>query len=231
MSSDKIKQCAASDELLQKITVAAQEADAAEQSVSTAQAELVSRSKAVGLLLLEAKKLHPKGKDFEAFLNRVDGLKRSRAYDLMKLAGGRTTDEELRKDARERQAKSRAKKKKPPVTQTPFENGDVIELEADSFRDVTESAEASAEASAEVRKAEYADADTAEERWQRSLSNLAGDAIALRAFWRKEFGDWEKFKAPSDLITLAKQAADEWAAIASQLDLSIPTFLRRDEAA
>jgi hypothetical protein len=230
MSIDK-EQCAASDELLQKITVALNAADAAEQSVLTAQAELVSRSKAVGLLLLEAKKLYPKVKVFDAFLGRVQGLKLSRAYDLMKLAGGRTTDEELRQDARERQAKSRAKKKKPPVTQTPVENGDVIELEADSFRDVTETAEASAEASAEVRKAEYADVDTAEERWQRSLGNLAGDAIALRAFWRQEFGDWEKFKAPSDLITLAKQAADEWTAIASQLDLSIPTFLRRDKAA
>jgi hypothetical protein len=60
---------------------------------------------------------------------------------------------------------------------------------------------------------------------------MAGEAISLRASWRKEFGDWEKFKAPSDLITLAKQAADEWAAIASQLDLSIPPFLRRDAEA
>ena len=53
-------------------------------------------------------------KDFETFLKRVDGLKLSRAYDLLRLAGGRTTDEELKKDARERQQKSRAKKKKQP---------------------------------------------------------------------------------------------------------------------
>jgi hypothetical protein len=41
----------------------------------------VSRSKQVGMLLLEAKKLHPAVKDFEAFLIRVS-LKLSRAYDL-----------------------------------------------------------------------------------------------------------------------------------------------------
>jgi hypothetical protein len=52
-------------------------------------------------------------KDFEAFLKKVKGLKLSRAYDLLRLAGGRTTDEELRKDARERKQKSRAKKRTP----------------------------------------------------------------------------------------------------------------------
>ena len=78
-----------------------------QQTVSTAQAECASRSKQVGMLLLEAKKLHPK--DFGSFLMEV-GLKQSRAYDLMRLAGGRTTDEELRKDARERKQNSRAKK-------------------------------------------------------------------------------------------------------------------------
>jgi hypothetical protein len=40
-----------------------------------------------------------------------DGLKQSRAYDLLKLAGGRTTDEELRKETRDRVEKHRAKKK------------------------------------------------------------------------------------------------------------------------
>jgi hypothetical protein len=76
----------------------------------------------------------------------------------MRLAGGRTTEEELKKDARERQAKSREKKKKKPLAkEMPF--GDVIELKADSFRDITESSEASAEASADARKAAYASAD------------------------------------------------------------------------
>ena len=82
-------------------------------TMAAAQTELVSRSKAVGELLLMAKKLHPAKKDFDAFLRRVNGLHISRAYDLLRLAGGRVTDEELRQEARERQRKSRAKRKLP----------------------------------------------------------------------------------------------------------------------
>jgi hypothetical protein len=103
--------------LLSTIRTAVAAANDAEQNATTAQAELVSRSKQVGMLLLEAKKLHPAVKDFEAFLMRV-GRKLSRAYDLLRLAGGRTTDEELKKDARERQQKSRAKKLPKPDSVT-----------------------------------------------------------------------------------------------------------------
>jgi hypothetical protein len=63
-----------SEELLTKINDAV-------KAANEAQIEQVSRSKAVGLLLLEAKKLDPTKKQFEAFLNRVNGLKVSRAYD------------------------------------------------------------------------------------------------------------------------------------------------------
>jgi hypothetical protein len=93
--------------LLEEINVAVKAVNEAERDVTTAQAELVSRSKRVGLLLLEAKKQYSAVKDFEAFLKKVDGLKLSRAYDLLKLAGGRTTDEELKREARERQQKKR----------------------------------------------------------------------------------------------------------------------------
>ena len=49
--------------------------------------------------------------DFETFLKRVDGLKLSRAYDLLRLAGGRTTDEEIRQATKERVKKHRTKKR------------------------------------------------------------------------------------------------------------------------
>jgi hypothetical protein len=109
----------ADEALLDKINAAVAEHNAAEQAVTTAQSELVSKSKVVGQLLLEAKKRHPKVAEFESFLKRVNGLKLSRAYDLLRLAGGRTTDEELRQDARERKQKSRAKKKLPRPEATP----------------------------------------------------------------------------------------------------------------
>jgi hypothetical protein len=57
-------------------------------------------------------------KDFDAFLKKVHGLKLSRAYELLRLAGGRTTDEELKKENRERQQKSRAKKSFQPRTRS-----------------------------------------------------------------------------------------------------------------
>jgi hypothetical protein len=89
--------------------------------------------------LLEAKKRHPKVKDFKAFLKGVNGLKLSRAYDLLRLAGGRTTDEELRQDARERVRKHRAKKKLPkPISVT---DPDVTE----SPKRIAQSPEVSAE--------------------------------------------------------------------------------------
>jgi hypothetical protein len=140
--------------LLGKLNAAVAEHNAAEQAVTTAQSELVSKSKVVGQLLLEAKERHPKVKDFETFLKRVNGLKLSRAYDLLRLAGGRATDEELRQDARDRQRKSRAKKKAPspvkPITSEPKPEP--------TFRDkpyVTESQEISIE----ERQAQNADLD------------------------------------------------------------------------
>jgi hypothetical protein len=85
-----------------------------------------------------AQKRHPKPKDFDKFIKPVVGLGRSRAYDLIRLAGGRTTEAQLRKDQRERQAKSRANKKKksPPQLPPPAEP-----QPAATFRDVTETAE------------------------------------------------------------------------------------------
>ena len=127
--------------LLGKINAAVAEHNAAERAVTTAQAELVSKSKVLGQLLLEVKKRHPKAADFEAFLKRVNGLGRSRAYDLLRLAGGRTTDEELRKDARERVRKHRAKKKLPTPEPVSVTDPDVTE----SSKRITQSAAISAE--------------------------------------------------------------------------------------
>ena len=180
-------------DLLTKLNEAVAAANAAEQIATAAQGELVSRSKAVGLLLLEAKKLHPTVADFEAFLKKVNGLKLSRAYDFMRLAGGRTTDEELKKDARDRQAKSRAKKKppQPKPKQALLDSGDVIELGADGFRDVTESE--SAQASAERRKAD--DLTPEEKAAKRSAHFLSEFSIACRTYLPKITVEADRQKA------------------------------------
>jgi len=63
-----------------------------------------------------------------------------------------------------------------------------------------------------------ADCETPEQFWQRSLSNLAGDAVAMRAFWTRQFGAWEKFEVTSELVTLAEQAAEVWSKLAVDLE-------------
>ena len=73
---------AADQALLDKLNAAVAEHNAAEQAVTTAQSELVSKSKAVGLLLLEARKRHPKVADFEAF---PEARQRAEAFPRLRL--------------------------------------------------------------------------------------------------------------------------------------------------
>jgi hypothetical protein len=157
--------------LLGKINAAVAEHNAAERAVTTAQAELVSKSKALGQLLLEAKRRHSKVADFEAFLKRVNGLKLSRAYDLLRLAGGRTTDEELRKDARERVRKHRAKKKLPTPKPVSVTDPDVTESpkQIPTPNRMTQSPEISAE----QRRRENADLDLSAQEREASAHHLA----------------------------------------------------------
>lgn len=55
-------------------------------------------------------------------------------------------------------------------------------------------------------------------RWHRSLSNLAGEAVSLPAYWKQQFGaDWEKFEVTSDVLTLAKEAGETWSGIVESL--------------
>ena len=56
-----------------------------------------------------------------------------------------------------------------------------------------------------------------QQRWQYGLDSLASWTISLPDHWTREFGDWESFEAPSDLITLAEQAAEAWTKIAAKL--------------
>jgi hypothetical protein len=178
------------DDLLVKINEAVAAANEAEAKVTTAQAELVSRSKTVGLLLLEAKKLHPKVNDFEAFLKRVDGLKLSRAYDLLRLAGGRTTDEEIRKATRDRVKKHRASKKLPRPAPAPKAEPEPISV---TSTPVTESAEISID----ERKARHADLDlSAEQRVAKASAHyLAEFTVACRSYLPKITVEADRQKA------------------------------------
>jgi hypothetical protein len=194
-----------SDEaLLQKITAAVAAANEAEKTAETAKAELVSRSKVVGQLLLEAKKRHPKVADFEAFLKRVNGLKLSRAYDLLRLAGGRVTDEQLRQEARDRQRKSRTNKKVPLPTKAEPEPKPISVTDPH----VTESAEIGAE----ERRAQMAALDVADDQraTKASAHALAEFIVACRNWLPKITTEADRQKARllvADLTTDKKAEA------------------------
>jgi hypothetical protein len=179
------------DHLLESINAAVKAANEAEAAAMTARDELVSRSKQVGLLLLEAKKLHPMVKDFDAFLKQVDGLQMSRAYEMMKLAGGRTTDEELRKEARERQQRKRERDRLSKAKQPKA---------AEPLRDVTESPGVGSNdidpvASAEARKADYAGGTPGQKAKQASAKNLAEFVVAARLYLPKITIEADRAKA------------------------------------
>src|SRR6516164_11375648 len=85
--------------LLDKIKSAFAAVNEAEAANKAARDEHVSRAKALGLLLLDAHKRHPKVADFRKFLKDVKGLQLSRAYDYMAVASDRKTVQELRDQA------------------------------------------------------------------------------------------------------------------------------------
>jgi hypothetical protein len=161
--------------LLKKINKAVAAANEAEATVTTAQAELVSRSKALGLLLLEAKKLHPAVKDFEMFLKRVDGLQRTRAYDCMRVAGGRITDEELRQQERDRKRKTRAKNKLPkPVSGTNPLVPESLEVSIEERKAQHAALDQSAEEDAEKPQDEFAGWLDVEEKARKESADCLG---------------------------------------------------------
>jgi hypothetical protein len=178
---------AADQALLDKLNAAVAEHNTAEKAHEAAEkareathGELVSRSKAVGLLLLEARKRHPKLPDFEAFLKRVNGLKLSRAFDLLRLAGDRVTDEQLRQEARERQRKSRAKKAKIPPPAKPITAEPKPKPDSVTTPHVTESQEISVE----QRRRENANLDlSAEERAAKASAHALAEFIVACRNW------------------------------------------------
>jgi hypothetical protein len=54
-------------------------------------------------------------------------------------------------------------------------------------------------------------------RWRGSVRMMAGEAISLRAYWTRHFGNWQGYDVPSDVLTLAQEAAEAWAQIAEEL--------------
>jgi hypothetical protein len=142
---------------------------------------------------------------FKTFLSQIAGLGLSRAYDFIAVADGRTTVEELRKDARERQQKSRASKKKLPRPAPALKRPEQRpEPKRDSVTDphVTETAKADAER----RKAEKHEAEKTATESERALEEFA---YACRT-WLPKMSEADRHKAlqlVTDIVSPKAEAA------------------------
>ena len=57
-----------------------------------------------------------------------------------------------------------------------------------------------------------------ERLWDRSASDLAGNAMTMEASWTRQFGAaWRDFPVSPSLAGLAREAADAWTFLAEQL--------------
>jgi hypothetical protein len=242
--------------------------------------------KAAGLYLIEARERLPieqPGKRFTAYIVGECKMQTSRAYELIAIAEGRLTLEEIRakknESSKAAHAKTRAAAKSGfplnsgKTNSEPDEGGDeansesevaapevlednilhaiggmnenarvfnkLLKISAFDREAVTRvntaidgmigkwrSIQSTLKKKAVPRGADYSepteedceDCNNDSERWERSLSNMAGDAISIRAFWDKTFGkEWTEFDVPSTAVTLAKQAAKEWTELAADL--------------
>jgi hypothetical protein len=56
-----------------------------------------------------------------------------------------------------------------------------------------------------------------EDQWQRSVLNNTGDAIVMRDYWTRVFGDeWKTFSVTADMERFAHEAMKSWKAIAEE---------------
>jgi hypothetical protein len=161
--------------------------------------------KAAGLYLIEARERLPieqPGKRFTAYIVGECRMQTSRAYELIAIAEGRLTLEEIRAKKNESSKAAHAKTRAAAKSGFPLNSGKT-KAEQQTPGPTEDDCD---------------DCNNDTERWERSLSNMAGDAISIRAFWNKTFGkEWETFQVPSTAVTLAKQAAKEWTELAADL--------------
>jgi hypothetical protein len=167
---------------------------------------------AAGMHLREAKERLPverPGLMFTGFIRNVCRMGTSRAYELIAIAEGRLTLEEIRAKKNESSKAAHAKTREAAKAGFPLNSGKTKSQQQQVSRDTD---------SPGPTEDDCDDCDNAEQRWERSLGNVAGDAISLCSFWTREFGEeWENFEVPSTAVTLAKQAAKAWTELATNL--------------
>jgi hypothetical protein len=168
-----------------------------------AKEKAVEHYKAAGLLLLDVSNKHPK--DFTAFLTRsCAALGRSRAYELMQMAGGRKTVEQIRADTKKRVDRHRAKNKQRPLQKPVTDQPEVADAPT-----IAPNPEPTSEASAEQRKAQYAAQDPAAIEAPAIAPELPIDALKATPKSKKSKRALAEFKVAVDLWFAMMDPADK----------------------
>jgi hypothetical protein len=204
-------------------------------------------------LLAEAEKLCGTPECFEQFkCQHCPKLGKSRAYELLAIKDGRKSLEDNRAATRARVAKHRAAKR--TVTERESVTSDA---QTKGVLSTPINEPETPETSAEERKAQYAAADDSSKTkaaaparagtwslawidaaagpehsfWQKSIAEYASTAIGMRSLWDDLFPGWRQFKAASDVITLANEAAAAWTELSAELSAKAGRDRADDKAA
>ena len=175
--------------------------------------------------------------EWEELLKTKVKISTGRASELMQIADGRKTVEQVRAGKAESMKRVRASSPRGEENAKPGSNdeareqpsrtmdtvmneffGDMWPAEPDqrmvAVDPVADEAEPDEDPEIEVV---LTDEEVAQ-RWQETLGYLAGDAIAMEAGWLKSFGPkWKKYEVTSDTLTLVTQARDAWQSLLSDL--------------
>jgi hypothetical protein len=190
---------------------------------------------AAGLLLKQLKGDCSSKAEWERLIKARCGIGTTRAYQLIEIADGRKTVADVRLGTAKRMRKHAAANK--------AARQEVISSVTDGQNKAAEPAagadeegvgyaiggrrvsrQKAMEALRQIDAMAKDGTDVADEGdgpqqfWERSLSNHAGDAVALEAMWTRQHGAaWRDFPVSPDLVTLAREAAAAWTSLAEQL--------------
>jgi hypothetical protein len=164
--------------------------------------------------------------DQATFLEKVKeqiGLGKSRTYELMQIADGTKTVEEVRGRSNESSGKSHAKARE---TSCPLISGQTADAGNDYSADYQSPWDAHGQpAPNEDMPTADDDGDSPEVIWRRGLIYRATES-AVRATYE----DWSQFTADSEVVAAAERAAEAWGKTAAYLRELRHARLRSDTA-
>jgi hypothetical protein len=172
-----------------------------------------------GQYLMTLKGNSPDQATFLQIVKEQIGLGKSRTYELLQIADGTKTVEEVRERSNESSGKSHAKARE---TSCPLISGQT----ADAGNDYPADYQSPWDAHGQPAPDSEDEGDSPEVIWRRGLLHRAEEAAGHALY-----EDWSQFTADSEVIAAAERAADAWEKTAAYLRELRHARLRSDTAA